>query len=639
MFRRPSAFLLLLGILLCLIYAAGLYGGFFFDDTANLLLSDGVRLGRLDFGSLSAAWHSGAAGLGGRPLAQLTFALGFYVSGFDPFAFKLTNLAIHWGNACLVFMLATRVGVSLGLCERGAARGAMVSAALWALHPLQLTTVLFVVQRMTSLSALFVLGGLLLHLAGRERSGWTRPACLATAWLICWPLACFSKETAILFPFYVLVWEVFVRPRQTGAFDRGAWAIIVGVVLSSIVALGYLVSDSGAWLWAGYDFRPFTLTERLLTQARVIWFYLGLIFFPRNSVLGLYHDDFGLSGAFLEPWTTLPAILGILALVMGAWRIRKAQPVVAFALAWFLFGHLVESTVLPLELAYEHRNYLPSVGIAIAIGVLISRAVSAGGGIKRILFLATGVLVVTLSATTAARAYQFGDDLRRTQTEALNHESSPRAQYEAGLVLMSIAGATSADAALPAYAAARHHFKRAMALDPAMKSAGLGIIRLDCLQGQQPSAAMLDEIVLRLTSKPFAPGDTGFFFSLKELGAGHAPCPGRVAIDTLFQAGTGSARVAPQFKARIHSWHADYLWLVARDRAAALSAIDQSLALVPWNASNRLKRAQLQYLGGEDEREAAVQEMRQLLSARLLPSERALVTQLLAAAPGAPSGR
>ncbi|MCZ7654258.1 MAG: hypothetical protein M5R42_08160 [Rhodocyclaceae bacterium] len=128
----------------------------------------------------------------------------------------------------------------------------------------------------------------------------------------------------------------------------------------------YLAVPAGQWLWAGYALRDFSAVERMLTEGRVLWFYLGLILFPRLEALGLYHDDIAVSTGLIAPWTTLLALVGLFGLIWLAWRLRLRMPLTAFGLAWFLIGHGLESTFLPLEIAHEHRNYVPLFGILLA---------------------------------------------------------------------------------------------------------------------------------------------------------------------------------------------------------------------------------------------------------------------------------
>jgi len=323
------------GSLLLALYWPGLLGAFFFDDEPSILYAEGVQLKRLDSASLQEAMGSGRSGPSGRPVAQLSFALNHYFSSFDPFAFKATNLAIHAACGLLVFLLALRllaVARPVPLRRRVVICSGLM-AALWLLHPLQLTPVLHVVQRMTSLSAFFMLAALLLHIMVRERGGRTGWAGLLLAWGVLWPLSFFSKETGVLFPLFALAWELIVRRSTQGGLDRFARAFAVLAGLTLAAGFLYSLSPAGQWLWAGYGYRSFSMTERLLTEGRVLWFYLFLILLPRLEAFGLYHDDIAVSTSLLEPWTTLPAWVGLAGLVWLAWRARKKAPLLSFGVA------------------------------------------------------------------------------------------------------------------------------------------------------------------------------------------------------------------------------------------------------------------------------------------------------------------
>lgn len=614
------------------IYWAGLQGGFFFDDEANILLAEGVRMERFSLDSIRAAMVSGHAGLSGRSVAQLSFALNHYFSAFDPFVFKATNLFVHATNGLLIFSLARRL---LGTFSPQAAQGRVLAAAaivasIWLLHPIQLTTVLLVVQRMTSLSALFLLSALLLHMRGREHDGIARVAYLVVAWGICWPLSYFSKETGVLFPFFVLAWELIVRSAVLGRLDGLARSLAAVLGLAVALGVGYAFSAAGSWLWAGYDYRSFSLFERVLTEGRVLWFYLGLIVFPRLEVLGLYHDDFVISRTLLAPWTTLPALAGLLGLIVLAWRMRLAAPVASFGIAWFLTGHGLESTVLPLEIAHEHRNYLPLFGVLLTGAVALLALIDKPGWRRTLGSALAAMALAYLPLVTYLRSQQFGDDIRRTQVEAQHHRGSPRAQYEAGLIFSRLAATTPKDS--PIHGLARRHFELAMELDPAFKMGGLGLIYMDCLAGERVDRRWIDELASRLRGTPFAPGDTAIFHALKEMLVTGAICLERPDVDALFEAGLANPRISQSMKAKLYSWHADYLWLHEHDLPAARSALSRSLALVPSNPSNRLKWAQLILLEGD--RERARQLLEELRGENLSTSEQGTLDQLLSSVAG-----
>ena len=230
-------------LLLAAIYWPGLHGSFFFDDGPSITLAEGVRLASLSSESLHQALASGGAGPSGRPVAQLSFALNHYFSGFNPFAFKATNLAIHLACGLLVFALSRRL---LGTVKPPAqqhnvliASGAV--AALWLLHPIQLLPVLHAVQRMTSLSAFFLLAALLLHVRGRESAGRVAAAWLLLAWGVLWPLSFFSKESGVLFPVFALAWELVVRRNSFGRLDRFARGLMA--LRDSMPALAGLLAN------------------------------------------------------------------------------------------------------------------------------------------------------------------------------------------------------------------------------------------------------------------------------------------------------------------------------------------------------------------------------------------------------------
>ncbi len=623
----------LFGAILVGVYWSGLHGAFFYDDGPSILLPQGVRLEVFTWDSLRQAWQSGGAGPSGRPVAQLTFALNHYFNGFSPFAFKATNLAIHATCGALVLGLVDsllKATYPTASHDRTLIASGLV-ATLWLLHPIQLLPVLHVVQRMTSLSALFLLAALWLHVAGRGSGGRTGALQLVLAWAVLWPLSYLSKETGVLFPVFVLAWELVVRRATVGQLDVFARIL---VVLSTVVALAvaaYLVSGVAQWLWSGYGLRSFSMLERVLTEGRVLWFYLGLMWFPRLSSFGLHHDDIQISSDLLTPWTTLPAALGLFLLLLLAWYVRKRAPLIAFGIVWFFVGHMMESTVLPLEIAHEHRNYLPLLGVLLAgVGVFmtglqpdrthlaaVERAVLAGGAFA----------LIALTSITALRAYQFGEEVRRTQLAVQDHPESAQAQYEAGSTLARLPGPIAMDSSL--LIRARGHLRMAASLNAAFKMSALELIYLSCKTDQLPDPADTAELARRLRDTPFAPGDRSVVYILKEMALNGTLCLSRKDMDGLFNASMANTSVTPTVRAMLLSWYADYLWLREHDLASAVGALRQSLALNPSNLSNRLKWAQLILLSGE--REQARQLLLALKDQYYSAQERDTLDELLAA--------
>lgn len=611
------------------IYWPGLQGSFFFDDEPNILRVEALQLDILTLATIREALASGIAGPSGRPVAQLTFALNHYLGGgFDPFIFKATNLVIHATAGILVFLLGLRL---LGAASPQAPQGriqaaASVLAAMWLLHPLQVTAVLYVVQRMTSLSALFLFAALLQHVRGRETGGQAGVVRLALAWGLFWPLSFLSKETGALFPLFALAWELILRRQALGRLDRFARMLAVLAGLTLVMGVTYLLLPAGQWLWAGYTLRDFSLLERLLTEGRVLWLYLGLILLPRLEALGLHHDDIALSFGLFEPWTTLPAWMGLAGLTWLVWRARARAPLLSFGIAWFLIGHLLESTVLPLEIAHEHRNYVPLFGILLALVWALTQTLAVSGPRKTLgVTLAVGAMGFCVFVT-ALRAHQFGEETRRTQIEVLHHPDSARAHYDAGRAVAHLE--QSADAEAPAYFFARTHFERAGELDRGSKLGWLGLILLNCKAEKSVERGWIDELARRLRETPFAPGDKSVLYSVKQMTIEGTLCLQRDDVENLFAAARANPTVSHGVRAMLHSWLADYLTLVARDLPAAVAELDRSLALVPHNPSNRLKRAQLDFLLGRYAE--AARRLDELRDAPLVRSEREMLAQLQA---------
>ncbi len=449
----PYIALLAALLLTVLAYLPGLHGPFVFDDITNIVQDRALAMHSLAWDRLLHAALSSHAGPLRRPLSMLSFAFNIYFSGLDATAFKLTNLAIHLANGLLVFALLRQIvrqWCDQGVLQRSQAADwlPLLCTAAWLLHPLNLTSVLYVVQRETSLCSLFILAGCVLYLHGRRRMLAGKPAWLElyAGTAIAGLLAVASKETGVLLPVYLLVIEICVF--RFSSHSAGRWSpptqnktglmIFFGFFLVLPFCLGLVwlfILRHGAPL--SYADRNFTLGERLLTETRVVWLYIRWTLFPRLQDLGLYHDDIPLSTGLLAPTTTLISILGLVALAATAVLSRKRRPWLAFGIAWFFTGQLLESTVFPLEIAFEHRNYLADLGILFAVfGFILTEP-------SRLLRLRVRIaivvlLVLTYGAVTAMRAYTWRATLPLVESEASNHPRSPYATYALGQELTNL---------------------------------------------------------------------------------------------------------------------------------------------------------------------------------------------------------
>lgn len=500
----------LLSLLSFAVYWQGLDGGFIFDDHASILGNPGLRAFDGSLSSLIAASQGDLSSPLGRPVSMASFALNYYFTGEAPFHFKLTNLLIHLLTGGLTFLLMRLFWQRL-VPDARSDWGAFWVTAIWMLHPINLTPVLFVVQRMTGLSALLTLAALWCYCDGRERPGLARWARYCAGFLLIWPSAVLAKETALLLPVFVLLceWLVFDGFRQRSHTWRRNGLLTIILVVG--IGLGYfwpLINQT-------YLMRDFSLAERVLTEMRVLWFYVMQMLVPWPDWFSLHHDDIGLSRGLFSPPLTAVAMLGWIVVLAIAWWQRHVRPWLTFAIGWYLGGHLLESSVLGLEIAYEHRNYVPSLGIFMAVmaALLPTRSTNTGR-------LARITLVIAFAAycalTTGLRAAQWGDEYIRTQIESNTHPHSARTHYEAAKAILARTLHTG-EISSPAYHMARTHFLRASEFDPFSKAATAGILFLDCAVGMPGDRTVLAELQQRLAHTPFRLGDQAFVQGLSDM--------------------------------------------------------------------------------------------------------------------------
>ncbi len=506
---RMALILIVLGLTV-VAYYPGLSGGFVFDDFPNILNNTQLHIHTLTWGSLWNASLSSRAGILHRPVSMLTFALNFYFFGIKPFSFKLVNLVIHLANGVGLFILGSQLLNAYRqihrstLSERQAYWIALSASAAWLLHPLNLTAVLYVVQRMTSLSTLFTIAGLCFFLWGRWRlwNGRKGLGLMLTGVVGFGLLALFSKESGALLPVYMLVIETTIfrfRTRDSGTDRTVLWFFLLFLVLPTLGGFIWIAIDPQVF-FGGYVFRSFGPLQRVLTEARVIVFYLRLIFVPSLNQLGLYHDDIAISHGLLQPPITLASTALILALLSTAAMVRRRAPLVSFGILWFFTGQILESTVLPLEIAFEHRNYLADYGILLPLcyALLDTSRAAATLPLRR---TALALFIAMLSTITYLRSESWNSDVEQAATEARFHPDSPRSQYDAGRIFANLALAGQQQFTGRAY----HYLERSAQLDTAGIMADIGLIVFASRHGDKIDPDWLTAIGQKLRLDPITP--------------------------------------------------------------------------------------------------------------------------------------
>jgi len=357
----------LLTVLLVAIYSNTFSVSWKFDDLPNIVNNAPLHLQRLDPDSLLqtlSAHPNGQTGLY-RPAACLSFALNWYFGQDRVFGYHVVNLSVHLGTAIFLYLTLVTLYQSPMLAHRHEHRSvhsiALLAAILWAANPVQTQAVNYIVQRMATLAAFFSLVAIFMFVKARLSCSEYRRGAYYVACGGAYLFATASKENAAILPLSLILTEVVFFQGQK-KFWKNKY-LLGGILLSAgtVFCVAYVFYDVNPLLFGGgFGGRPFSLSERLLTEARIVVFYLSQLFYPHPDRLSLVHD-FAISRGLLQPWTTLASIFLIAAMIgMSLLRMRK-NPVVAFACLFFFLNHLVESTVVPLELVFEHRNYLPSL--------------------------------------------------------------------------------------------------------------------------------------------------------------------------------------------------------------------------------------------------------------------------------------
>jgi tetratricopeptide (TPR) repeat protein len=447
-FDREAAFAFVaLLFTLLLVYSNSFQGEWHFDDYHNIVDNRCVHVQNLD--DLSKSFYGLTCDATdrriSRPLAYATFALNYQFGGTDVRGYHIVNFAIHLSAALFLFLLIRLTLTLPAMNERygGIAYPvALLSSFLWATSPLQVHAVTIIVQRMASLAGLAYVASLYFYARARTAGqGWRRLVFYALCGTSA--LAAFAtKENTAVLPLTFLLYDLFFIQGISAKSAKAAlrWS---GLPIAVVVALGLLYTDF-AVVRGTYEagVRPFTPSERLLTQTRVLFFYASLLLYPIPSRLTFLHD-IEISHGIFDPWTTLAAIIAIMLFLLFAALKARKYPLLSFAILFFILNHLVEGTLIPLELIFEHRNYIPSMFFFVPIAFGMVRCLDYFSYHKGFqFFMAAGfaLLLAFQGHTTFERndvvrsdVHLWLDNVRKSPGLSRPHINLARHYYEAGM--------------------------------------------------------------------------------------------------------------------------------------------------------------------------------------------------------------
>ncbi|MFC5740297.1 tetratricopeptide repeat protein [Dyella tabacisoli] len=614
--KYATTFWLVAALLLTFaLYWPGLSGGWLFDDYPNIVDNKGVQPVDTRLPTLITAALSSPSSDFKRPLASLSFALNYRAAGLDPYWMKLTNLLIHLLNGLLVFFLARGLLLSLPIIGDAAnetstseslARRVTVIAILiataWMLLPINLTAVLYVVQRMESMANLFVLLGLVGYVAGRRRmlAAGTGAAISSTrGFVLCvisitvpTALGLLAKETAVMLPLYAFLieWALYrsARPQEVAATvttSRRDWRIwilfLVVLLLPMLVGLAWIVPrvlHPDSWVT-----REFTLGTRLLSETRIVLDYIVWTLLPTTHALSFYHDDFVISTGLLTPWATLASLLGLIALAVLTVWLRRRAPLAALGLAMFLGSQLLTATILPLDLIYEHRNYFASFGLVLA---LISLLLGSAHAVKDPAFAAAplpyalpryallAALLFAWAMQTALAAFIWGVPLRLARDLAARAPESPRAQYDLGRSYLVYSQYDPNSSFTPlAYEA----LEKAASLPRSSILPQQALIFMNARMHLPAKDAWWDSLIAKLKARPSGVQDDSSMAVLtKCVISDHCDLP-KERMLAAFQA----ALAHPNPSSRLQAMYGQYAWDVLKDKALGERMLAGAVATEP----------------------------------------------------------
>ncbi|MCX5826531.1 MAG: tetratricopeptide repeat protein [Deltaproteobacteria bacterium] len=367
-----GAFVLLFAILL-LVYANSFDCAWHYDDSVNILENKNIRINNLSWAEIEKSFYSWSEikqnlygpvdsyATWSRPFAYFSFGLNYYFGGLNVFGFHVVNFAIHYLAAVFLFLFIHNM-LQLPLLKEKygsyAYSAALLSAVLWAVHPIQVPAVTYIVQRMASMASLFYIIAMYLYLRGRTAPTVPKAVIFYFLCFTSFLLALGSKQNAAMLPVSLILFDLFfIQGISRGNVIRVIKILGVMTACGLVFVLFYIKSNPST---LDYGVRMFGMGERLLTQPRVFFYYISLLFYPISSRLMLIHS-IDISKSLFNPWTTIVSIAALLMLLGTAlWKARR-MPLISYCVLFFFVNHLIEGSFFSLELVYEHRNYLPSM--------------------------------------------------------------------------------------------------------------------------------------------------------------------------------------------------------------------------------------------------------------------------------------
>jgi tetratricopeptide (TPR) repeat protein len=285
---------------------------------------------------------------------------------------------------------------------------------------------------MAMLATLFTFAGLLGYLHGRSMLSINHVAAylwMSLSLILGTLLATFSKENGALLPILAFCLEITVLRKNRPTPDK-RWVIVFLWMPLILIAAYFMYGLLSGNIQSSYSRRTFSMLERVLTQPRILLDYLYYWLIPHIASPGLLTQDFPISKSLFDPATTLPSILFIISALFSALWLRKKFPYYSLAILFYFTGHIIESTLIPLEMYFEHRNYLPAAFLLLPITTGLAKHLET----KPLRITITILVIVIPAFLTSARANIWTSEESLAYHWAEIHPESQRAMRHAALV-------------------------------------------------------------------------------------------------------------------------------------------------------------------------------------------------------------
>ncbi len=385
-----------LTVLIFSIYSNTFNAPWHFDDEPNVVTNYPLHIKSLSWKEIKKTVQY--EGKLYRPVACLSFSLNYYFGKLNVFGYHLVNIVIHVITAIFLYLFTYATLNLLCLRHRYGPKAhsiAMLASVLWATHPVQTQAITYIVQRMASMASMFYIMSLYFYVIYKTNRTGERWFFL----LICMftgLLAFGSKENTAMLPVTIILYEVvFFQELNFGQIKKRLIIYAFAISIPFLLVAIYRGPSFFLNLSAGYEIRNFTPIERLLTELRVVIYYISLLIYPGLSRLNVDHD-FSVSHSLLNPPTTLFSMFLIFGLITFAMYIARKRPLISFCIIWYFLNLLIESTILGLELVFEHRLYLPSMTLFILLSIFFQWLLTRLRYKKKIYYILTGGIVLFL---------------------------------------------------------------------------------------------------------------------------------------------------------------------------------------------------------------------------------------------------